>query len=214
MNKWLWQGKPWQAFRSFAILFSFVVNFLLIVILFLVAPQLLPTVDQVAAPLVDGLSVSFEQMGDATIEKSIAVSDTLPISFTLPVSDTTIVRLTEPVPLAVDATFILPDGGGSINGTVSLELPAGLELPIALSLLVPVNQVIPVLLDVPVFIPLKDTDLGVPFGTLRALFTPLNGFVGDLPGSNQDLFDRVERSLQVPADIEDGTEQAAGSPRE
>ena len=72
----------------------------------------------------------------------------------------------------------------------------------------PVTQHIPVILNVPVNIPLSETDLGLPFGTLRTLFEPLNGFVGNLPESNRDFFDRFQRSLQVPADADVGPQQA------
>jgi len=198
MKTWIWQGKPWQAFKTFALLFSFTVNLVLVLVLLLLAPQLLPTVDSVGKPLVGGLSDSFVQMGDAQIEQTIYVDDDLDIAFTLPLSDTTTVLLTQPVPLTAPASFNLPGGGGTINGTVTLNLPPGLALPIALNMEVPVAQTIPVLLEVPVTIPLADTDLGRPFGTLETLFVPLDTWVGGLPADNAALLNRL-RADTMPA---------------
>jgi len=198
MKQWLWQGKPWQAFKTFALLFSFTINLVLLLVLLLLAPQLLPTVDSVGKPLVGGLSDSFVQMGDAHIVQTIYVDDTLDIDFSLPLSNTTTVFLTQPVPLTAPATFNFPGGGGSINGTVTLNLPPGLALPIALNMDIPVRQTIPVQLEVPVAIPLAETDLGLPFGTLEALFIPLDAFVDGLPGSNDALLDRL-RTDTMPA---------------
>jgi hypothetical protein len=191
MKSWLWSGKPWQAFKTFAILFSFTINFVLIIVLLLVAPLILPIVGQIAVPIVGGLNQSFVDMGDARIVRVINVNDTIPISFDLPLSTETNVRITQAVPLSVPATMVLPAGGGVINGTVSLSLPAGTTLPVALDLLVPVDQEIPVQLDVEVDIPLDETELGQPFGDLQAIFTPLDDLLTDLPNSNEEFFDRL-----------------------
>lgn len=191
MKSLLWSGKPWQAFKTFAILFSFIVNFILVIVLLLVAPLILPIVGEIVVPIVGGLNQSFVDMGDARITRVINVNDTIPIAFTLPVSTETVVRITQPVPLNVPATFTFPAGGGVINGTVSLNLPAGTELPVALNIVVPVDQEIPIQLDVAVDIPLDETELGQPFGDLQAIFTPLDGLLNDLPNSNEELFNRL-----------------------
>lgn len=191
MKSWLWSGKPWQAFKTFAILFSFTINFILIIVLLLAAPLILPIVGQIAVPIVGGLNQSFVDMGEARIVRVIKVDDTIPISFVLPLNTETNVRITQPVPLSVPATMVLPAGGGVINGTVSLSLPAGTTLPVALNLEVPVDQEIPVQLDVAVDIPLNETELGQPFGDLQAIFTPLDDLLTDLPNSNEELFNRL-----------------------
>lgn len=190
--KFFWQGKPWQAFKTFAAIFSFIMNFILLLVLLIAAPIILPVVDTIVKPIVSGLNQSFVDMGEATIVRTINVEDEIPIAFTLPLSTTTNVRLTESVPLSgIPATFILPDGGGQINGTVSLSLPPGLELPVALSLDVPVDQRIPVELAVDVSIPLDETELGPPFMGLQGLFAPLDNLLDGLPDSNEELMDRV-----------------------
>ena len=194
MGKSFWDGKPWQAFKTFALLFSFTVNIILVIVLLLAAPLIIPIVDDIAKPIVGGLNDSFVDMSNASIVRTINVEDEIPIAFTLPLEATTDVVLAEAVPLNIPAQFILPGGGGSINGLVGLELPKGLVLPVELALDVPVNQQVPVALNVEVEIPLSETELGQPFNTLRALFEPLDGLLKKLPSDNKDLFDRVWRS--------------------
>jgi hypothetical protein len=191
MRSTFWSGKPWQAFKTFAILFSFTVNIILLIVLLLVAPLIIPIVHNIAKPIVGGLNSSFIDMSTASIVRTIRVEDELPISFTLPLEARTDVVLAEAVPLNIPARFVLPGGGGSINGNVTLNLPQGLILPVELNLEVPVDQQIPVALDVAVEIPLQETELGTPFNTLRSLFEPLNDLLIKLPASNDELIDRV-----------------------
>ncbi|MCP4423430.1 MAG: hypothetical protein GY803_02960 [Chloroflexi bacterium] len=183
--------KPWQAFKTFAILFSFLMNFILLIVLLLAAPLIIPIVSDIANPIVGGLNDSFVDMSSATISRKIEVDDEMDIAFTLPLSTTTDVEVIKAVPLNVPAEFVLPDGGGSIRGQVFLELPEELTLPVQLELEVPVDQTIPVALSVDVEIPLRETELGGPFNRLRSLFEPLAGLLGGLPSSNDELFDRI-----------------------
>lgn len=191
-RKWVWSGKPWQAFKTFAIIFSFVMNFVLLLVLLIAAPLILPIVDSVAEPIVGGLSDSFVDMSNATITRTIKVQDTMPISFTLPLNTETDVVVVESVPLNIPAQFTLPDGGGQINGSVTLALPKGLTLPVQLDLDVPVDQEVDVALSVDVQIPLEETELGGPFNTLRNLFEPLDRLIKGLPSSNDELMTRVQ----------------------
>lgn len=192
MNKSLWNGKPWQAFKTFAILFSFTMNFILLIVLLIVAPLIMPIVNDIAKPIVGGLSDSFVQMGSAKIVRTVPVNDQLPIAFTLPLSATTNVVLSEDVPLTgVPAQFNLPGGGGTINGQVALTLPKGVVLPVQLKLDVAVEQEIPVALNVQVEIPLSETELGTPFNNLKALFQPIDTLLDGLPSSNGDLINRL-----------------------
>lgn len=198
MRNYLWQQKPWQAFKNFAIIFSFITNVVLLLLLLLAAPLIIPIVDAIVDPLVGGLATSFVQMEDADITRTIQVEDELPVQFTLPVSTVTDVILVEPVPLTVPATFNLPAGGGTIRGSVNLELPQGLTLPMQLDLTVPVSQTVPVNLAVGVDIPLNETELGTPFATLEGLFTPLDHFLQGLPDNNEELLRRVTAAQEQP----------------
>ncbi len=195
-RNWVWSGKPWQAFKTFAIIFSFIMNIVLLLVLLIAVPLILPIVDSVAEPLVGGLSDSFVEMSDATISRTITVEDTIPIAFVLPLETETEVLVVRSIPLNIPAQFNLPGGGGQINGTVSLALPEGLTLPVMLSLEVPVDQEIDVSLSVDVEIPLQETELGGPFNTLRGLFEPLDRLIKGLPSSNDELFNRVTQTSQ------------------
>lgn len=202
--------KPWQAFKTFAILFSFVVNLVLLIVLILAAPLLIPIIQDIANPLVGGLNDSFVDMSEATISRTIDVNDNLDISFSLPLETETNVVIVSPVALeSVPAQFVLPDGGGMINGAVTLSLPRGLTLPVQLDLDVPVDQTIPVELAVPVDIPLRETELGGPFNQLRALFEPLARLLNGLPASNDELIDRVVGRSSPPVAPE-AVEASAG----
>ncbi len=207
MKNTFWNGKPWQAFKTFAIIFSFTVNIILLIVLLLIAPLIIPIVDSIAKPIVGGLNNSFVDMSKATIVRTINVEDEIPIAFDLPLDTETDVVLAKAVPLSVPAQFNLPGGGGSINGQVAIELPQGLVLPVQLKLDVPVEEQIPVTLAVDVEIPLQETDLGQPFNTLRGLFEPLNNLLIKLPDSNDELIDRVMNGPNPQATVVNTAEQ-------
>lgn len=198
-SSWVWEGKPWEAFKSFAIIFSFAINFILIIVLLLLAPLVFPViVTNIADPIVGGLNDSFVMMNSASISQTIPLDTEMALVTSIPLQTETRVRITEPVPLNVDATFVFPDGGGQINGAVFLTLPPGTELPIELNMAVPVSQTIPVVMSVPVEIELSETDLGEPFDKLEGLFSPLDSLVTNLPASNEDLAGRVQEAVVNP----------------
>jgi hypothetical protein len=196
MRKIFWDSKPWQAFKTFAIIFSFTVNVILILVLLIASPLIIPIVNDIVEPLVGDLNDSFVMMNDATITQVIPVRDAeAQVEFTLPLKEQTIVTLTSDVVLRRPAQFILPGGGGAINGDVILVLPKGQELPVELNLPIEVSQTITIAsMDVLAEIPLDETDLGTPFRTLTEAFAPLNELIRRLPSSNQELFERISRS--------------------
>jgi hypothetical protein len=199
----------WNAFKDIAIIFSFVVNFVTIVLLLVIS---LPALRAVFAlkvglvqPLLDDLDTAFVGLGEATIDTTVQIDEPIPIQFDLPldqpltidfqlpIEQSTGVALTESVPLNLPARFHLPSGGGVINGSVSLALPAGLRLPIHLNMTVPVNQTVPVrmtvpvsqtvpiTMDVPVSIKLGEAGLDPAVQDLRAVFEPLRVQIESLP---------------------------------
>lgn len=176
----------WNAFRNFAILFSFIMNFVLVVILLLVVQQIFMIKNGIAEPLIDGLHSNFVGLDQATIVSTVVVDDTIPINFTLPINQETTVVLTQAVPLNANTSFNLGEFG-SINGTVSLNLPPGLALPVQLQMDVPVQSDIPILLNVPVNIALQDTQLHQPFVNLRDLFEPFVRSLDNLPSEWNDV---------------------------
>lgn len=202
----------WRSFKDVAIVFSFVVNFVLVITLLVISfPALraaLTLKSEMVEPMLNDLDAAFVRLGESTIDTTIDIQQTTPISFTLPLSEplpidftleiaqNTDVVLQQSVPLnGVPARFNLPGGGGVINGSVSLALPAGMRLPVSLNMQVPVSKTIPVrmqvpvdqqvdiAMDVPIAIELGEAGLDPAVQDLRAVFRPLREQIEQLPDS-------------------------------
>jgi hypothetical protein len=191
MRQWIWEGKLWSAFKNAAIFISFGINMVLLVFLIIAANFIIPATKMIAEPLVEGLHQSFIDMSDAHITRTIVVQDSIPVVFDLPVQTQTVATLTQPVPMNIPTTFVLPAGGGFINGTVSFELPAGTELPVELNIIVPVSETIPIEIAVEVDIPLEETELSEPFLRLQSLIAPFDKFLSGLPANNREFLERL-----------------------
>ena len=130
----------WKAFANVAIVFSFIVNFVLVLVLLLAIGPIFQAKTGIVEPLLTDLDQAFLGLGETEINTTVAVDQEIPIRFTLPLSQplgldfdlpinqATTVRLTQNVQLNRPAQFTLPGGGGAINGSVNLVLPAGLPL--------------------------------------------------------------------------------------
>jgi hypothetical protein len=175
IGTWLWR---------FMVIFSFIVNFVLIVILLLAGLFIFQIKDQVADPLIGGLHTTAAGLGEATIDWTIPVRDRIPVVLNIPLSTDTIVVLTDPVPLEVPASIDLPGlNAYGVNATVRITLPEGLSLPVALDLVVPVDEELDVALDVRAVIPVSETQLADPIETLGLLFEPLAIGLYNLPNN-------------------------------
>jgi hypothetical protein len=189
----------WNTFKTIAILFSFIVNFVVILVLLFVVLLIFQIKNGIAQPLINGLYSSFAGLDQAKIVTTINVDDTInvkdiiPVRLDIPLQQETNVVLTREVPLRVPASFTLRDGT-TLNGTVSIALPAGLSLPVALDLHVPVDSTlpidikVPVHLKVPVNIALSETQLHDPFANLQLLFDPFVRLLGNLPSEWDQVF--------------------------
>lgn len=114
-----------------------------------------------------------QDLEGATIRAQIPIDQQLPIQLQVPIDQNTVVVTTAPIPLKVPALITLPGGGGYMNATVSMDLPAGTELPIHLSLSTSIDASVPLKMNVPVNIPVRETELGAPLARLRATFQPV-----------------------------------------
>ncbi len=175
------QPSKWEKFKNFAIIFSFIVNVILVLVLLIAPFPALVLTHKLGEPLLNDLDTAFADLGKTVIKTQVQINDTLPVRFTLPLRQNTDVILTEEVPLSVNATFYLPGGGGAINGTVQLNLPKGLVLPVSLDLQVPVSTTVPVVMTVPVEIPLDEAGMGPAIEELRDVFRPLSNAIESLP---------------------------------
>lgn len=194
VGKFLWR---------FMVVFSFIVNLVLVVVLLGLLAFIFQIKNQVADPLIMGLHSTATGLGEATIDWTIPVRDTIPVELNIPLQTDTIVTLTEPVPLAVSATIDLP-GLNATGATafVNLTLPAGLELPVALDLDVAVDEPLDVALDVRAIIPLQQTQLSDPISTLGLLFEPLAIGLHNLPGSFAEIPDFVGQSFNSETNLQ------------
>ncbi len=168
-------------FKNFMIIFSFIVNLVLIIVVVALVVFIFDLKTNVVTPLVAGLHSSFVGLDESTIDWTIPVRDTIPVKFDLPLNQQTVVTLTDAVPLSVAATINLPGVGVLNNAQVFLSLPAGLELPVQLDLTVPVDQQLDVALDVRAVIPLSETQLHDPVNNLRLVFEPIIRALYNLP---------------------------------
>ncbi len=181
----------WNAFKNIAIVFSFIVNIILVMVLLLAPEPLFMAKSQVAEPLLLDLDSAFAALGETRIESTVYITDTMPVVFDLPLAQNTNVVLVEAVPLQAPATFVLPGGGGAIHGTVQLALPQGMALPVALNLMVPVSTTVPVVMQVPVEIPLAKAGMAPAIEQLRAVFSPVTGMLQSLPNSTEEFVQQV-----------------------
>jgi len=184
-------GPLWNAFKNIAIVFSFIVNIILVIVLLLAPEPVFMAISQVAEPLLLDLDSAFAALGETRIESTVYITDTMPVVFDLPLAQNTNVVLVEPVPIQAPATFVWPAGGGAIHGTVQLVLPQGLALPVSLNLMVPVSTTVPVVMQVPVEIPLAEAGMAPAIEQLRAVFSPLSGAVQSWPDSTEELLQQV-----------------------
>ena len=175
-------------FWRFMVIFSFIVNIILVLVLAVLLLLIFQIKNQVASPLLTGLHSSFLGLNEATIDWTIPVRDTVPVVFNLPLEQNTVVVLTADVPLVVSANIELPGIGNLNNAQVNLTLPQGLPLPVALDLDVPVNTDLDIALDVRAVIPLSETQLQDPFENLRLLFEPLIIPLENLPNDFREAW--------------------------
>jgi len=180
----------WNAFKNVAILFSFLVNIVLVIaaaILVLQADSILSVKTEIAEPLLADLDQAFAALEQTAIQSTVYITDTIPFVFDLSLEHNADVILTQPVPLYVPAQFVLPGGGGTINGSVSLSLPQGQALPVALAISAPVSTTVPVIMEIPVTIELSEAGMGPAIEQLRTVFRPVTSFVQSLPDTTEEL---------------------------
>lgn len=183
-------GRFWR----FAVIFSFVVNLILLVVVVALVAMLFQITNGLASPIVGGLHDSFLEMQSASIvttipvNETIVVNDTIPVVFDLPLNQNTTVVTTEPLTIN-GATVNIQSGGLTLNANADIVLPAGTSLPVQLNLVVPVSQTVPVSLKVPVQItvpvniPLAQTELNAPFSQLASIVAPYDTMLKSLPTS-------------------------------
>jgi hypothetical protein len=171
--------KFWDAAKTLTLITSMIINLILIVAIVTLANQV-GAIKTTLNSVLGQLDSAFEGLGAASIKDTIAISQQVPVRFDLPLNQDTIVTTRSAVPINTQATFSLGQFG-SINGTVSLQLPTGTQLPVHLELTVPVSNTIPVVFNQPINIPLAEKGLGPVVAKLRAALAPIINVVNQLP---------------------------------
>lgn len=171
--------RVWEALKSISLFVSMIINLVLIVVVVILINQV-GAIKLTLASILGQLDSAFQGLGAATIQDNIRIDQQVPVRFDLPLSQDTTVVTQAPVPINAYATFSLGQFG-SINGNVSLALPAGTSLPVHLELTVPVSNSIQVAFDQPISIPLAAKGLGPVVAQLRSALGPVIGIVQELP---------------------------------
>jgi hypothetical protein len=129
----------------FMVVFSFIVNLVLVVVLIAAGIFIFEIKNNVADPLVQGLHSTAMGLDQATIDWTIPVRDTLGIDLQVPINANTItsqvteingeavepiagetvVTLTRPVPIVITGAFINSNDLTLRNATVNITLPPG-----------------------------------------------------------------------------------------
>lgn len=169
-----------RALWRFMVIFSFIVNIVLLVVVLVLAVTLFDIKRNIAEPLVGGLYSAFVGLESATIDWTIPVRADVPVNLHIPINQNTVVTLTEAVPITVIAQINAASLSLS-NARVQLELPVGLQLPVSLNLPVNVSDTLPVSLDVRAVIPLQETQLYDVARSLQLMFEPLAVALTNLP---------------------------------
>jgi hypothetical protein len=194
------KGSAWETFKNFAIVFSFLINMITVMIVLGLVVGGFEIKRARAGPLIGGLYNNFVKMDQATIKTTVSVNGNIPVNdsvtakFDLPLKQETNVVLSKDTVIRGASVNI---NGGILqlnNAPTVIFLPKGTVLPVLLDLTVPVDQKIPVNitvpiknLQVPVAIPLSGTELHTPFASLRDLFAPYNDVVNQIPDSWSQL---------------------------
>jgi hypothetical protein len=171
--------RVWEAFKSFSLVVSMIINLVLIVVVVVLINQV-GAIKLTLGSILGQLDSAFQGLGAASIVDTIKINQQVPVRFDLPLSQDTIVVTQAPVPIDAYATFSLGQYG-SINGTVSLSLPTGTSLPVHLELSVPVSSSIQVAFDQPINIPLAERGLAPVVAQLRSALGPIIEMVQQMP---------------------------------
>jgi len=172
-------GRIWNALKNISLIMSMVINLVLIVVVVVLISQI-GAIKTTFSTVLGQLDSAFAGLGNSSIVDTIKIDQHVPIEFDLPIDQSITVQTQSPIPLSVPTTFSL-GAFGTINGTVSLEIPAGTSLPIHLQMTVPVSNQISVKFDQPISINLASKGLGPVVINLRAALTPLVNLVKQLP---------------------------------
>jgi hypothetical protein len=158
-------------FYRIAIVFSFVVTLVLVLLVVALPFALRPILSNVMKEL-NGLE-------NAVIQTTVQVDQGMPMQGVA-------IQVQEPIKVVTtgesqinNAYVTMYLGSGSqVAGTTFIAIPAGTELPIDFQNRIVMSTTIPVKLAIPVSIPLKDTQVGAFAANLKGMLAPITNLLG------------------------------------
>ncbi len=194
-----WQ-RLWRAFVNFAIIFSFVVNCVLVLVLLLAIGPLLQLKTGLLEPLLYNLDDAFQGLGRTVIRATVPVDQSIGIQFDLPLDQPLDLNFELPINQSTEVVLLrdtsIPNTTVYLNNVpvrTTVVLPAGTPLPVRLNMVVPVqktipvrmtvpvSQTVPIQMEIPVTIQLGPAGLDPAVQRLRNVFVPARTLIESIP---------------------------------
>lgn len=162
-------------FYKVAIIFSLLVNVVLVLVLVL-AVIFLPGI---LRPILSNVIQELDGLENAVIRTTVVVDQAMPVrDVDIEVQEAITVKTVDNTDISSAPITFYPAGGGSLPGTAAIRLPPEVRLPIGFENNIVMSSTIPVKLAIPVEIPLKDTQVGTFAANLKAMLEPIVKLVG------------------------------------
>jgi len=165
-------GKPTvPLFYRIAIIFSLLVNLILVAVVIALPFVLRPILGNVVNEL-NGLE-------NAVIETTVEVDEAMPVQ-------DVVIQVLQPITVSttsdaqIDAAYVTMylGSGSQVAGTTYISIPPSTNLPIDFRNNIVMSSTIPVRLNIPVAIPLKDTQVGTFAANLKGMLAPITNLLG------------------------------------
>lgn len=158
-------------FYRIAIIFSLIVNLILVAVVIALPFVLRPILSNVVNEL-NGLE-------NAVIETTVQVDEAMAVR-------DVVIQVLQPITVSttsetvIDAAYVTMylGSGSQVAGTTYINLPPGTNLAIDFRNNIVMSSTIPVSLNIPVSIPLQDTQVGTFAANLKGMLAPITNLLG------------------------------------
>lgn len=164
--------KLFSAFINFCIIFSFLMNIILLGWVVNLNREKFELKRTLVGDVLGGIYLNIEALEQASIKTDLTVRKDIPVEFPLNIKQESEIILSEDTPVSGAIITISTGGLNIINAPADIILPAGTRLPVKLDLTVPVTTTLPVKFDVPVDILISDTELSGPITGIKEIIQP------------------------------------------
>lgn len=158
-------------FYRIAIIFSFMVCLVLVLIVVALPFVLRPILGNVVSEL-NGLE-------NAVIQTTVVVDQAMPVQ-------DVVIQVQRPITVStvseskIDAAYVIMylGSGSTVAGTTYITVPPNTNLPISFRNNIVMSSTIPIRLNIPVTIPLKETQVGTFAANLKKMLAPITNLLG------------------------------------